>query len=229
MSSVSASSSRSSPDREGRFALGDPVARRLLHSLAQLPDHRLQGHAQCLAAACLLPGPRRRACRERHRHGALAFLDKHFPILAKGPSIPLHLAQRRDQHSSRQRQLDARPPVAVQLQAIRRRADESPAGYRHGRLRLGHPGQRPGVAIPVRPLPGPRPDDDGARALAASRVDGAGEEGLLRVPCLPYGAVGRTRFYRLHGRDSSRRHARPERPSTCPLLANGRRPRRHGL
>ena len=41
--------------------------------------------------------------------GALAVLHQHLPELAAGPPVPLHRAQRRDQHRQGQPQLDARP------------------------------------------------------------------------------------------------------------------------
>ena len=68
------------------------------------------------------------------------------------------------------------------------------------------------------PLGGPFADDDGAGALAASRIDGSREAGLLRVPCLPDGALGRSRLDRVHRRHPRRRHARPQRPAARPLL-----------
>ena len=58
----------------------------------------------------VLPGPVRPGDRVRHRHGALALLDQHLPVLVARPPVPLHLAQRRDQHAARQHQLDARAP-----------------------------------------------------------------------------------------------------------------------
>ncbi len=41
--------------------------------------------------------------------GALTVLDQHVPELALGPPLPLHGAQRGDQHAGRQPQLDAGP------------------------------------------------------------------------------------------------------------------------
>ncbi len=43
--------------------------------------------------------------------GPLALLDQHLPVLVARPPLPLHLAQRRDQHAARQHQLDARAPA----------------------------------------------------------------------------------------------------------------------
>ena len=60
-------------------------------------------------AAAVLPRPVRRALRLRDRAGALAVLDQHLPVLAAGPPVPLHRAQRRDQHRPGQPQLDAGP------------------------------------------------------------------------------------------------------------------------
>ena len=77
--------------------------------------------------------------------------------------------------------------------------------------------------------PGPRDDDDGPGAVERPRVDDAGEEGLLRVPLLPDGAVGRPGLDRLHRRRAHRRHAGPQRPAPGPLLRHRRRPRGHGL
>ena len=41
--------------------------------------------------------------------GALQVLDQHVPVLAAGPPVPVHRAQRRDQHDPGQPQLDAGP------------------------------------------------------------------------------------------------------------------------
>ena len=88
----------------------------------ELPDHRLQGDAQRVPAADVLPGPAAtRASRAPIAHGPLALLDQHLPVLGARAPVPLHLPQRRDQHAARQRQLDARPPVHVPLAGLRRR------------------------------------------------------------------------------------------------------------
>jgi hypothetical protein len=50
------------------------------------------------AARAVLPRPLRRAVRLGAGPGALALLDQHLPELAAGPPVPLHRAQRRDQH-----------------------------------------------------------------------------------------------------------------------------------
>ena len=62
-----------------------------------------------------------------------------------------------------------------------------------------------------------------------ARVDVRREEGFLRVPRLPDGAVGRSGFDRLHRRHPGRRRPRPQRPAPVPLLRHRRRPRHHGF
>ena len=52
---------------------------------------------------------------DRARDGASAVLDQHVPELGPRASVPLHRAQRRDQHAARQHQLDARAREAVRL------------------------------------------------------------------------------------------------------------------
>ena len=47
-------------------------------------------------------------------------------------------------------------------------------------------------------------------------------QGLLRVPRLPDGALGRTRLGGLHRRRPHRRHARPQRPAPVALLRHAR-------
>ena len=57
----------------------------------------------------------------------------------------------------------------------------------------------------------------------------AGEAGVLRVPLLPDGAVGRPGLDRLHRRHAHRRRARPQRPAAVALLRHQGRPGHHGL
>ena len=57
----------------------------------------------------------------------------------------------------------------------------------------------------------------------------AGEEGVLRVPLLPDGAVGRPGLDRLHRRPAHRRRARPQRPAAVALLRHQGRPGHHGV
>ncbi len=209
--------------REDGLALVDPATRPTSTSPRSAAGRSSTRGCSTRPSCCTFyPDLRRRACRERHRHGPLALLHQHLPVLEPGPPVPLHLPQRRDQHAARQHQLDARPRVDVPLDALRRRPAQGPAGDRHRRLRLGDVRQRAGAALPVRPLAAPRHDDDGARALEPARVDVRGEEGVLRVPLLPDGAVGRPGLDRLHRRHPRRRHARPQRPAPGPLLRHRR-------
>ena len=81
------------------------------------PDARLQGDAERRPARGVLSGPPGRGARRLARDGPLALLDEHLPELVARPPLPLHLAQRRDQHAPRKRQLDAGPAADVLLRA----------------------------------------------------------------------------------------------------------------
>ena len=100
---------------------------------------------------------------------------------------------------------------------------------REGLQRLGHLRQRARVPRHERPLAAARDPDDDPRAVAEPRVDEPRAAGLLRVPRLADGAVGRPRLDRLHRRHRHRRRARPQRPAALALLRHQGRPRRHGL
>ena len=76
-----------------------------------------------------------------------------------------------------------------------------------------------------RPLAAARGDDDDPRGLRRPRRPLRRAEGLLRLPLVPHGAVGRPGRGRLHRRPRRRRHARPQRPAPGPLGRDEGRPR----
>ena len=180
-------------------------------------DRRLQGDAHGAAAARLLPRPPRPAHEVRARARPLPLLHQHLPELGARAPVPHDRPQRRDQHAARQRQLDARPRVAARLRAVRRRPAEDPADRPPRRVRLGDVRQRARAAHAGRPQPPARGDDDDPRGLRGPRGHARRPQGLLRLPQLPDGAVGRPGGGRLHGRARDRRHARPQRPAARPL------------
>ena len=104
-----------------------------------------------------------------------------------------------------------------------------PAGGRARQLRLGHLRQRARAADAGRALAAPRGDDDDPRGLPRPRRPAGLPEGLLRLPRLPHGAVGRARLGRLHRRPRGRGHARPQRAAPGPLGGDDRRLRRARL
>ena len=214
---------------EEGFALRHPGPQLLLRQQPEPQDHRLQGNVQRRPAAPLLSRPGRPVGRLGDRDGPPALLHQHLPLLGAGPPLPLHLAQRGDQHPARQHQLDACAPGDDALEALRQGSDEDPHRGRHHRLRLGDVRQRPRAAHAGRPRAAARDDDDGARALVARRHHGTRAEGLLRVPLLPDGALGRARLHRLHRRDPRRRGPRSQRPAACALLRDEGRPGGDGL
>ena len=129
---------------------------------------------------------------QRPVHVPLAVQHQHLPELGAGPPLPDDLAQRRDQHPPRQHQLDARPRGAVRLGPVRAgRRQEAPADHPRGPQRHRLPRQRGRAAGQVGLQPAARHDDADPRGVGEPRDDVAGEEGLLRLPHLPDGAVGR--------------------------------------
>src|SRR5205085_2676063 len=60
-------------------------------------------------------------------------------------------------------------------------------------------------------------------------ADGRTPQGLLRVPRVHVGALGRSGLDRVHRRPPDRRHAGPQRPASLALLRHRRRSRDHGL
>ncbi len=106
---------------------------------------------------------------------------------------------------------------------------QDPAGRQRRQLRLGDVRQRDRAADARRPLTAARGDDDDPRGLSRPRRPAGRPEGLLRVPLLPDGAVGRTRVGRVHRRARRRRDARPQRPAPRALGRDDRRPRRARL
>ncbi len=208
---------------------GDPREGQLLHRQLLFTDHRLQGDAELRSADRVLSRPAGRARRVGAGAGSLALLDQHLPQLVARASLPDDRPQRRDQHAARQRQLDARPREHVRVQAVRRRPAEVHPGHRHRGVGLGDVRQRPRAALPRRAVAAARDDDDDPRAVVEPRVDAARAQGLLRVPRLPDGALGRPGVGGLHRRRAHRRHARPQRPAPVALLRHQGRPRRDGV
>ena len=208
---------RRGPGRVRAQALRDPPRRRAgrrpgpRHPVVLEPHDRLQGHAHGAAAAGLLPRPAGRADEGRAGARPLALLHQHLPELGARAPVPDDRPQRRDQHAARQRQLDARARVAAALRAVRRRPREGAAGRPPGRLGLGDVRQRARAARARRPQPPARADDDGAGGVGGARRPARPPAGVLRVPLVPDGAVGRTGGDLLHGRPRDRRDARPQR------------------
>ena len=92
-----------------------------------------------------------------------------------------------------------------------------------GRLRLRLLRRGGGAAAPRRPLAAARDADDDPGGLGEQRPDGPEAQGLLRLPLLPDGAVGRPRRGRVHRRHPDRRRAGPQRSAARALLGHRRR------
>ena len=92
--------------------------------------------------------------------------------------------------------------------------DLHPGRLRHRALRRGAR-----TAAPGRAQPGPRGADDDPRGLGTQRVDGPRAAGVLPVPRVADGAVGRPGVDDLHRRHHHRRRARPQRPA--PVRGSG--------
>ena len=142
----------------------------------------LQGHAERRPDRVHVPGRDRSGRGVRAGARAPAVQHQHLPLLAARAPLPVHRAQRRDQHAPGQHQLDARPRGAVPVERLRRRAVEGAAGHPGRAVRLGDVRQRARVPGDERPLAAPRDPDDDPGAVAEARVDEPRSPGLLRVP-----------------------------------------------
>ena len=89
--------------------------------------------------------------------------------------------------------------------------------------------QRAGVPRPDRPTARPRRPDDDSGAVEQPRVDEPGAQGVLRVPRLAHGALGRPGVDRLHRRHRHRGGARPQRAAALALLRDEGRHGDHGV
>ena len=203
--------------------------RRSVRDLELLAHDQLQGHADLQPARRLLSRPARPARQERDGAGALTLLHQHLPKLGARAPLPRDLPQRRDQHRDGQRQLDACARVGAAERAVRGGPPQDPADRQGRRLGLRDLRPRARAADARRPLAAALGDDDDPRGLPRTRGPAAGAEGLLRVPLLPDGAVGRAGVGGVHRRARDRRHARPQRPAAGALGGDRRRPRRAGL
>ncbi len=158
------------------------------------------------------------------------FSTNTFPELGPRASVPLHRAQRRDQHPARQHQLDACPRGAVRVRPVRRRHEEDPArsSIPNGSDSAMFDNALELLVLAGRSLPHammmmiPEP-------WSNHETHGRRQRGVLRVPLLPDGAVGRPGLDRLHRRPEDRRRARPQRPAPVALLRDQGRPGHHGL
>ena len=145
-------------------------------------------------------------------HSALQ--HEHVSVVAAGPSLSLRRAQRRDQHAARQHQLDARA----------RRPARAPTLFgdelrkilpiiRDGGSDTATFDNVPRVARHGRPLAAARDADDDSGAVAEHETMTPERQGVLRVPRVPDGAVGRPGVDRVHRRHGDRRRARSQRPA----------------
>ena len=88
--------------------------------------------------------------------------------------------------------------------------------------RVGHRAFRRGArtAAPRRAQPAARRADDDSRGVGAQPVDGSGAAGVLPVPRVADGAVGRPGVDDVHRRHRDRRGAGPQRPSPVAHLGH---------
>ena len=99
-------------------------------------------------------------------------------------------------------------------------------GHRQRLQRLGHLRRGARAAAPVGPVAAARGADDDPGGVGEPRRDGPGPPGLLPVPLLDHGALGRPGRGRVHRRHADRRGARPQRAAPGPLVAHQGRPGR---
>ena len=168
--------------------------------VAVLADHHLQGHADHRPAARVLPRPARRALRVGDRAGAQPVLHQHLPELAAGPPVPASSRTTARSTPSRatatgcgpaRRMLADRAVRRPGRPGVRARPGPDLPGDRQRLQRLGHLRRGARAAAPVGPVAAARRADDDPGGVGEPRRDGPGPPGLLPVPRLAHGAVGR--------------------------------------
>ena len=158
-----------------------------------LADGRLQGDADQPPAAPLLPRPAQTSASPRAWRWCTRASRRTRSRAGSSP-IPYRVIcpQRRDQHADGQRQLDARARVAAGLRALRpatsRRCCRSSARAGSDSATFDNVLE---LLMLARPLAAARGDDDDPRGLRGPRRPARPPQGLLRVPLVLHGAVGR--------------------------------------
>ncbi len=205
-------------------------AARPLYAVLLDPHARLQGPAAGAAGRQLLRGSAQPADGLGAGARPSTVFDQHLPVLAARPPLPFSVPQRRDQHGSRQRQLDGGAPAGDDLGAAGARPRQDGAADRAGAIRHRLHRQCARAAGHRRRLFA-RPCDDDAdpRGLGRQPADGRATAGVLRIPRRSDGAVGRPGGDRLHRRAPDRRHPRPQRPAAGALHRHRRRSCDHGF
>ena len=221
---------RRSPAHRARRRQPAPGRRRfVLRGEPVVADHRLQGHADRRPGHHHVPGPGGPRPRVGDRARPLALQHQHLPVVAAVPSLPLHRPQRRDQHATRQHQLDAGARGAVRVGPAGERPPEAVSDHRGAPERYRDLRQRARVPGHDRAAPAARGPDDDPGTLEKARVDGGRPPRFLRVPLGPDGAVGRPRLDRLHRRHRGRGGPRSQRAASVPLLRHQGRSGGHGV
>ena len=165
---------------------------------------------------------------------ALALVHQRFSTNTF-PSWPLAHPYRLIAHNGEintlrgQHQLDARARGDLPLLGAGGRPREDHAGGGGGRQRLRRLRQRARVPRDGGAAAAAGRAHDDPRGLGRPRRHERGAQGLLRVPRLPHGALGRPRLHRLHRRHRDRRGARPQRAAPLAVLRHQGRHGHHGL
>ena len=200
-----------------------PPYQRLLHLLPLLPLAHLQGDVPGRTVDGVLSRPAGRALRVALRHLPPALFDQHLPHLAAGAALPDARPQRRDQHDSRQQELDGESRDAGGercLRPLQRRAlstDRAGLFRLHGARRRAR-GRGAGRALRARRS---QPADPGRLVQEAGHA--GPPPGLLQLLQLRDGALGRPGGHRRDRWDLDPRRDGPQRAAPDALQRHRRR------
>ena len=214
---------------EGRARFGHAAEAHVPRAEPVVPHDDLQGAPRRGPDRGVLPGPDRPEARQRPRARPPALQHEHVPDVEPRPAVPLPLPQRRDQHAEREHQLDERAPGPVQDRPVRLEHVAPLPDPDPRRERLRDARQRRRAPLPHGPPPAPRDHDAHPGSVAEPQDHERREAGILRIPLLHHGAVGRPRVDPVHRWPVHRRGARPQRPPAVALHRHQGRLRRHGV